>query len=61
MVDSRSILIEVYRREDDGWILHTFGPESTVKLECLNVSIPIDVVYRGMKLAGTRNNNSKKS
>jgi Uma2 family endonuclease len=44
MVDSRSILIEVYRREDDGWILHTFEPESTVKLESLNVSFPIDVV-----------------
>ena len=59
MVDSRSILIEVYRREDDGWILHTFGPGSTVKLESLEVSFPIDIVYRGMKLSGTRNNNKK--
>lgn len=56
MVDSQSILIEVYRREDDGWKLHTFGPENTVKLESLNVSFPIDGVYRGMELSGARYN-----
>ncbi len=29
MVDSQSILIEVYRREEESWKLHTFGPGNT--------------------------------
>lgn len=55
MVDFQSILIEVYRREEDGWKLYTFGPGSMVKLESLGVQFPIDAVYRGMKLTGRRN------
>ena len=55
MVDSQSILIEFYRREEDGWKLYTFGPGSMVKLESLGVQFPIDAVYRGMKLTGRRN------
>ena len=31
MVDSQSILIEIYRREDDGWKFYTFGSGSTIK------------------------------
>ena len=60
MVDSQSILIEAYRREEDGWKLHTFGPGSIVKLESLNVQFPVDAVYRGMQLSGTRKNARKK-
>ncbi|HZR42462.1 MAG TPA: Uma2 family endonuclease [Ktedonobacteraceae bacterium] len=60
MVDSQSVLIEVYRREEDGWKLHTFGPGSIVKLESLNVQFPVDAVYRGMQLSGTRKNARKK-
>jgi Uma2 family endonuclease len=55
MADSQSILIEVYRREEDGWKLSAFGPGSIVTLESLGVQFPIDAVYRGMKLAGRRN------
>jgi len=61
MVDAYKIQIEVYRREDDGWMLHTFGPESNVKLKSLNIEFPIDAVYRKVKLAGSRNNKGKKS
>ena len=55
LVDSQSIRIEVYHREEDGWKLHTYGPESTVKLESLDIQFPIGAVYRGMKLTGSRN------
>ena len=55
LVDSQSIRIEVYHREEDGWKLHTYGPGSTVKLESLGIQFPIDAIYRGMKLAGSRN------
>jgi Uma2 family endonuclease len=55
LVDSQSIRIEVYHREEDGWKLHTYGPESTVKLESLAIQFPIGAIYRGMKLTGSRN------
>ncbi len=55
LVDSQSIRIEVYHREEDGWKHHTDGPESTVTLEGLGIQFPINAVYRGMKLTGSRN------
>ncbi len=55
LVDSQSIHIEVYHREEDGWKLHTYGPGSTVTLEGLGIQFPINAVYRGMKLTGSRN------
>jgi len=60
MADSQSILIEVYRREDDGWKLHTFGPGTTVKLESLNIRFAVDTIYKGMQLSELRNNKSRK-
>jgi Uma2 family endonuclease len=59
MVDSLSIRIEAYHREEDGWKLRIYGPESTIKLESLNIQFPIKDIYRGMRLSGTRNNNNK--
>ncbi len=61
MVDSQSMRIEVYHRENDGWKFHTYGPESVVKVESLNIQFPVNDIYRGMKLTGIRNNKSKKS
>ena len=55
MVDSRSIHIENYHREDDGWRFHTYGPGSVVKLESLAIQFPISDIYRGMNLTGARN------
>src|SRR5437016_4414507 len=60
MADSLSILVEVYRREEDGWKLYTFGPGSTIKLESLDVQFSIDAVYRGTKLTGTRRNRKRR-
>ena len=58
MVDSQSIRIEVYRRENDGWKFQTYGPERVVKLESLDIQFPIKDIYRGMKLTGRHNNKS---
>jgi Uma2 family endonuclease len=55
LVGSQCIRIEVYHREEDGWKFHTYGPESTVKLESLDIQFPIGAIYRGMKLTGSRN------
>ncbi len=60
MVDSESIRIEVYHREEDGWKLHTYGPRSTVKLGSLGIEFPIEAAYRGTKLTGTRKDGRKK-
>src|SRR6266852_2802475 len=60
IVDSQSIRIEVYHREEDGWKLHTYGTGSTVQLESLGIQFPIDGVYRGMKLTGNRNKRNLK-
>jgi Uma2 family endonuclease len=47
MADSQSILIEVYRREDDGWRYHTFGPGNTVRLDSLALQFPLIAFTRG--------------
>jgi Uma2 family endonuclease len=60
IVDSLSIWIEVFHREDDGWKLRTFGPGSTVRLEHLNIQFPVDTLYRGMDLQATRGQAKRK-
>ncbi|HLI90303.1 MAG TPA: Uma2 family endonuclease [Ktedonobacteraceae bacterium] len=54
IVDSQSIMIEVYHRDNGKWTITTFGPGSEVKLESLEIQFPIDSIYRGMKLGETR-------
>jgi len=61
IVDSLSKYIEAYHREEDGWKFHTYGPGSIVKLESLDIQFPIDTIYRGMKLTGTRNKQQRTS
>lgn len=60
IVDSQSILIEVYHREEGKWTLSTYGPESEVRLESLDIQFPIDGVYRRLKLSGIRNNKNRR-
>ncbi len=54
IVDSLSIWIEVYHREDDGWKLRIYGPNDIVKLDYLNIQFSMDTLYRGMDLQATR-------
>jgi len=55
MVDSLSIQIEVYHRNNEKWTLSTFGPGSEVQFDSLDIQFPIETIYRGMKLSGQRN------
>jgi Uma2 family endonuclease len=54
MIDSLSIWVEVYHREDDGWKLRLYGPQSIAKLEHLNIQFSVNTLYKGMDLQGTR-------
>lgn len=58
LVDSLSIRIVIYRRKD-GWRLHEYGPGDTVRLESIDLEFPINRIYRGMNLTGTRKNKKK--
>ena len=42
--------IEVYRREDDGWKLRTYGTGNYARLESLNIEFPVDPVYQRVRL-----------
>jgi Uma2 family endonuclease len=60
IIDSLSIWIEVYHREEDGWKLRTYGPGSSVRLEHLNIHFAVDTLYRGMDLQATRRQAKRK-
>lgn len=59
LVDSLSIRVEVYRREDDGWKLHTYTSGDTVKLESISLEFPIERIYRGTKVPEGRKKRRK--
>ena len=60
IVDSLSIWLEVYHREEDGWRLRTYGPRSTARLEHLNIQFAVDTLYRGMDLQASRKQTRRK-
>src|SRR6266700_1551681 len=45
MIDSRKVLIEIYRREEKKWGLYTFGAEEEVRLESLDIQFFVNDVY----------------
>jgi Uma2 family endonuclease len=45
MIDSRKVLVEVYRREQEGWLLQTLGIEDTLLLKSLGVQVAIQDIY----------------
>ncbi|WP_165423557.1 hypothetical protein [Ktedonosporobacter rubrisoli] len=40
--------IEVYHREQSGWMLYPAGPSSIVKLRSLDIQIPIEDIYENV-------------
>ena len=52
MIDSQKILVEIYRREEDGWLLQTLGPQDQLVFKSLGKQIPIEAIYEGVKLHG---------
>ncbi len=59
MVDSQSVRIEMYHREADGWKLSIYGPDDTIHIKNFDIRFSINAIYRGMALAGKRQNSSK--
>ena len=45
LVNYRQQLIEVYRREQRKWSYETYRSGEIVELVCLNLTIPVDVIY----------------
>ena len=50
MVDSEEIFVEVHRREEGRWTIHTFEPGDTITLESLDIQFPIEDAYEGTSL-----------
>lgn len=50
LINADSVQIEIYRREDDGWKLRTYGPGSHAQLKSLDIQFPTDAVYQRVRL-----------
>lgn len=51
LVDSQQVGVECYRRGEGGeWILHPYGPEETVALHSVGLSLPVEAVYQDAPL-----------
>jgi Uma2 family endonuclease len=48
MIDSQSIQVEVYHRNDGKWTLSTYGLGDQIKLESLNIQLSSEEVYEGL-------------
>jgi Uma2 family endonuclease len=60
MIDSQSVLVEVYHRKDGQWTLSTFRDGDMVRLESMDTQFPIDAIYRKLKFTRTRKNEERK-
>ncbi len=50
MVDSEDFFVEVHRREEGRWTIHTFEPGDAITLESLGIQFPIEDAYEGTSL-----------
>ena len=50
MVDSEEVLVEVHRREEERWTIHTFETGETIRLESLSIQFPIEEAYEGTSI-----------
>ena len=52
LINTRVQLVEVYRRSqvDKSWIYVTYGPGSKIVLDSLDISIPVDTLYNGLRI-----------
>jgi Uma2 family endonuclease len=54
IVDSRSILVEVYHREKGRWSFFTHRPGDEVQLESLGIQFSVDAAYKRTSLVKNR-------
>jgi len=48
MIDSQSVQVEVYHRNDGKWTLSTYGPGDDIRLESLAIQFSVKEVYEGL-------------
>jgi Uma2 family endonuclease len=59
LVSAEEIEIEVFRKNDrDKWEVTNYVAGDVVELESINLTFPIDQVYRGIELSGYSNSGS---
>jgi hypothetical protein len=51
MIDSQEVIVEVHRREEEKWTIHTFEAGDTITLESLGIQFPIEEAYEGTSLS----------
>jgi Uma2 family endonuclease len=57
LIDSQSPIIELFRREKNGfWTLFTLGPEDSLELKSLGVHFPVAEVYENTSFMEGQNN-----
>jgi Uma2 family endonuclease len=49
LIDSRSVKVELYRKEQNKWVYYAFGAEDEVDLASLGVSFPVAEAYDGVE------------
>jgi hypothetical protein len=51
LVNTKRPSVEVQRRNEQGqWTIHNYTLEETIRLECLDISIPMKDLYEGISL-----------
>ena len=48
MIDSQKILVEIYRREEEGWMLQTLKAEDILTIKSLGVQLSVEDIYEGV-------------
>lgn len=49
LVSAKSVLIDIYRKNDLGeWVINNYRAGDTVELKSINLSFPVEQVYRGI-------------
>ncbi|AFY58315.1 hypothetical protein Riv7116_5954 [Rivularia sp. PCC 7116] len=57
LIESDEISVECFRKNDEGlWVLHTYGEGDTLILESVGISIPVEKLYRRVRLDVGENN-----
>jgi Uma2 family endonuclease len=53
LVESRSIKVEMYRRESGKWVYYVFGPDDELELASINFHFPVTEAYIDVKFEET--------
>lgn len=49
IIDSTRVMVEVFRRSNDGWSLREYGPGSVFRLESIPLDVKVDDLYEDIE------------